>query len=440
MLQTPDTALLPINSASLHYLLSRGYILLPAITRHEIWDKSKADVFAKGLAILQGGWIIVQAVARTAQGLPLAPLEIFTLAFVVSTAMSYYFWWRKPQHVSTPTVLSCLVPMSQILVEAGYPPDAAHDDAPMDFVEKPLRYWKRRPMFAEFDLERGGDEGTTELEGEEDPTSPPPLEVIKQGHLDFNWLGLDRERREGSKDGKGGNALSPLFEDRGSAPAINQGSNGVSNTEGSKNPEREALGSEGEKAGEDGRAEEGEAEPTGERLANTKTKTKTTSHPNGKGKGMRLRIPNDSILPNRLPLKLIILLILPSLLHGATHLIGWNHQFPTQVELHLWRASVIALLIASCLAVGLMRILGAVGYRGRYTLLWVWVNVNATSSTTKQPRVFHLPGFWDATISFLTLLLVVARCFIIAEVVASLRLLPAATFTDVNWPNFIPHV
>lgn len=318
-------------------------------------------MFAKGLAILQGGWVIIQAIARTAQGLPLAPLEIFTLAFVVSTAMSYYFWWRKPQHVSTPTVLECLVPMARIRAEAGCPPDVVEGDTPMDFVEKQFQFWKRRPMFEEFDLDRGSEQ-----------------------------------------------------------------------TKEAKSPGRKVLGSK-TSAGGDGHAGEGLARPNAE--AETTIRSVNV---------IRQRIPDDSILPNRLPLKLIVLLIIPSVLHGAIHLIAWNHPFPTQTELYLWRTSIIALLTTSCLSVGVMRILGLAGYQGRYTLVWVWVNANADTDGTKRcsssPTGFRLPGGWDVVISVATLLLVVARCCLIAEVCVSLRLLPAATFVDVNWPNFIPHI
>jgi len=118
----------------------------------------------------------------------------------------------------------------------------------------------------------------------------PSPEVTKQGHLYFNGHGLDRERREWSNDGKDGNTFSPLFEDRASAPAINQGSNGVSDTEGFKNPKREAPDSEREKLGEDGRAAvEGEGGHAGERLANNKPKT--SSHPNPKGRGYATASP-----------------------------------------------------------------------------------------------------------------------------------------------------
>ncbi|KAK3680780.1 hypothetical protein B0T22DRAFT_509451 [Podospora appendiculata] len=128
VLQTPDTETFPINAASVHYLVSRGYIALPSITREEIWDKSKADVFAKGLAILQGGWIIIQPSPERPKAC------------------------RSRHSSSLPWPL---VPgaMSKIWADAGYPEDMPYSGTPMDFVEKASQHWKRRSMFENFDLE-----------------------------------------------------------------------------------------------------------------------------------------------------------------------------------------------------------------------------------------------------------------------------------------------
>ncbi|KAK3689928.1 hypothetical protein B0T22DRAFT_514750 [Podospora appendiculata] len=337
VLQTPDTETFPINAASVHYLVSRGYIALPSITREEIWDKSKADVFAKGLAILQGGWIIIQAIARTAQGLPLTPLELFTLAFVVSTAMSYFFWWRKPQHVGTPTPIECLVPMSKIWADAGYPEDMPYSGTPMDFVEKASQHWKRRSMFENFDLESA--------EWKEDSANPP----LK---------------------------------------------NGV-------------------------RVERG----------HTQTQTNTPNMISSQRP--RQRIADDAVMAARLPTKVVAMLMVPSMLHSGIHLAGWNHTFPTSAEQTVWRVCAVVLVAMSSAAVGLVRVLGQAKYRGRYNMLWVWVNADADAAR---------PAAWDVLLGLTTLSLVLARCFLIMEVCISLRQLPARTFVDVDWTHYIPHV
>jgi len=145
-----------VNAEQIHFLVLHGYIPLPAITRDEIWDKSKADLFAKGFALLQISWIIIQCVARVAGGLSVSPLEVFTIAFVVSTTMSYFYWWNKPQDVKTPTILDCKFSTARILADVGISPDAPYDDSPLDFVNiaKGDRTWERRRTFREYDLER----------------------------------------------------------------------------------------------------------------------------------------------------------------------------------------------------------------------------------------------------------------------------------------------
>lgn len=42
---------------------------IPYVTRKDIKDRSKADVFTKLFAIVQSSWLIVQSIARAVQGL-----------------------------------------------------------------------------------------------------------------------------------------------------------------------------------------------------------------------------------------------------------------------------------------------------------------------------------------------------------------------------------
>lgn len=156
-LESSDYPAFPITAASVYYLVKENYIPCPSITKEQIWDKSKADQFAKGLALIQSAWLVMQSIARTTEGLPISLLELFTPAFVVSTLMSYFFWFHKPQNVAVPIVLrlnSGAGSIATILRESG--PQAAHPftDTPLDFIEKPLQVWKRRPMLQHFDLQQ----------------------------------------------------------------------------------------------------------------------------------------------------------------------------------------------------------------------------------------------------------------------------------------------
>jgi squalene monooxygenase len=151
VLQTPDFPTFPINATSIHYLCSRKRIDVPEITRDNIWDRSKADHFAKGFAFLQAGWILLQIIARRSQQLTVTPLEVFTAAFIVPSVATAYFWASKPQNVAEPTVIRVDWTIADLLLAAG---DVARDpyvDTPLDFVEKPVwDGWRRRPSLLHY--------------------------------------------------------------------------------------------------------------------------------------------------------------------------------------------------------------------------------------------------------------------------------------------------
>ena len=72
------------------------------ISEEEIKDRGKADVLAKGLALLQTSWFILQCISRRIEGLPTTSLEIATIAFAALNFTTYIFWWNKPLNVGCP--------------------------------------------------------------------------------------------------------------------------------------------------------------------------------------------------------------------------------------------------------------------------------------------------------------------------------------------------
>lgn len=78
---------------------------LPDIKAQDVKDKSKADGLAKGIVILQAGWMLIQTIGRSEASLPVSPLEVNTVAHVFCAFVVYVLWWRKPREVSEPTVL-----------------------------------------------------------------------------------------------------------------------------------------------------------------------------------------------------------------------------------------------------------------------------------------------------------------------------------------------
>ncbi|KAI4114677.1 MAG: hypothetical protein LQ345_004587 [Seirophora villosa] len=93
------------RTAQLHWLAQSGLISMPAITKKDIRDKSKASRLAKFLACLQSAQFVVSSLARVVQHLPLTTLEIGTLPFIGCTWLTYFFWWDKAVDMETSTVI-----------------------------------------------------------------------------------------------------------------------------------------------------------------------------------------------------------------------------------------------------------------------------------------------------------------------------------------------
>ena|ERR1700683_587671 len=94
-----DKELYTLSSKKMEFLTQEGTIDFPTITKVEIEDCSKADWLAKSLILIQMGWFIVQFSAHAAQHLPIAELEVVTLAYATLNLLVYILWWYKPQNV-----------------------------------------------------------------------------------------------------------------------------------------------------------------------------------------------------------------------------------------------------------------------------------------------------------------------------------------------------
>ncbi|KAH8795641.1 hypothetical protein BGZ57DRAFT_866373 [Hyaloscypha finlandica] len=83
-------------------LREHGVIRLPYITREEIMDKGKSDIFARILAIGQTLWLVVQMIVRASRHLEVSQLEIGTAAFASCAVTIYALTWHKPKGVGVP--------------------------------------------------------------------------------------------------------------------------------------------------------------------------------------------------------------------------------------------------------------------------------------------------------------------------------------------------
>ena len=141
VLQPRDSKPFPINSKQLQYLITRGYTDLPTITEKEIWDKSKADGFAKLLTCFQAAWFVIQIIGRAIQHLPVTTLELTTLGFVACTLSMYFQWANKPLDVESPTIINIVASTEEILIDAGSAAREIYSWTPLDFIDNQSPSW-----------------------------------------------------------------------------------------------------------------------------------------------------------------------------------------------------------------------------------------------------------------------------------------------------------
>ncbi|KAL8920352.1 MAG: hypothetical protein Q9208_006323 [Pyrenodesmia sp. 3 TL-2023] len=85
-------------------LAKKGHFI--EISDHDIKDKSKANLLAKFLVLLQITWTMFQCLSRKAAGLPVSVLEVHTLVHAGCALIMYCLWFRKPMDVEEPTLVS----------------------------------------------------------------------------------------------------------------------------------------------------------------------------------------------------------------------------------------------------------------------------------------------------------------------------------------------
>jgi hypothetical protein len=146
VLHTKDFKAFPVNSVQMHWLVKKKYLEIPRITAKEINDKSKADIFAKIIIIIQTSWFMLQYVGRAAQHLTFTTLELATVAFVCCTLPTYYFWLQKPLDVFTPTIITTEFSMADILIREGDAAKEPYKETPLDFVDNNGPSWSLTVM------------------------------------------------------------------------------------------------------------------------------------------------------------------------------------------------------------------------------------------------------------------------------------------------------
>ena len=137
LLDCPDFTPFPIDSQQTLYLVSNNYLPFPNVEEKTIWDKNKADGFARFICIVQIGWFAIQAFGRCGQHLALSTFELSTLAYIFCTMNSFFFLRHKPLDVDTPILLRSTTKLGEILIKAGDQARERYSETPLDFVRPP---------------------------------------------------------------------------------------------------------------------------------------------------------------------------------------------------------------------------------------------------------------------------------------------------------------
>ena len=123
---TPEAAIV-FARQGLYFDLSPG----------KIADKSKANLFGKGLVCAQVIWFVTQCIARAIASYPLVLIEVHTMVHVVCALAIYVLWWnvsdldstslpssirltryhQKPQDVSDPEIIDLSGHMSTLALD-----------------------------------------------------------------------------------------------------------------------------------------------------------------------------------------------------------------------------------------------------------------------------------------------------------------------------------
>ncbi|KAF8326927.1 hypothetical protein F5887DRAFT_1013231, partial [Amanita rubescens] len=82
--------------------IPESHIHILEIYVDEINDRSKGDLIAKTIAVVQTLWFIIQVFVRSSQGLTVTKLEFTTFAHTVLNIFIYLCWWNKPVGIIFP--------------------------------------------------------------------------------------------------------------------------------------------------------------------------------------------------------------------------------------------------------------------------------------------------------------------------------------------------
>ncbi|KAK0389859.1 hypothetical protein NLU13_3432 [Sarocladium strictum] len=116
VLHAADSQPFPLNAKQLHWLVVNKF--------------SKQDRLSKLMSSIQVTYLVVDCIARTAQGLAITTLELNTLCIVVCSLMTAFAWLHKPVDIRTPYKIASPCTITEINGGRDW------DTTPLDFIDE----------------------------------------------------------------------------------------------------------------------------------------------------------------------------------------------------------------------------------------------------------------------------------------------------------------
>ncbi|KAK5988416.1 hypothetical protein PT974_12570 [Cladobotryum mycophilum] len=435
--------------------------LLPDITRGDITDKSKTDGSGKLICCVQVAWMVIQAIARVAVGLPITPLETNTIGHVICALINYVLWWHKPRWINEPTVLrgewaramcAFMYMSSQVSAE-----DRADRDILRDFGVKTevsgvlylsdvanasdkatpqSRDAKVTTMCEDASsqtnlLHDGVDLIQRSLELVDNVHSSSGYMVSRHGHqsdTQSHWpLNPFNETAEGA-------ALKDMRQTRWqlACEAIEKHPAIRKRLEPSERNQdelryREALRLYPEMPDRVKQQFKRRSQPSV--LPTTRGSVGSVCPSEELVVDRPRNWPGDDLVRHMQGHLMGLILWSASTVYGAVHLAGWNEHFPTEVESWFWRMSA-AYIIFSGLLWSFLNLLG----HASSSVWWFWYGILAGTARRHSYIVIYVLCFIGGT------LYVVARMYLVVEAFVSLRALPASAYDSPSWVLTVPHL
>lgn len=131
--------------------------------------------------------------------------------------------------------------------------------------------------------------------------------------------------------------------------------------------------------------------------------------------------------------------------YSAVHVIGWNFDFPTEVERLLWRVSSIAIIVTTFIFWMCEAYQDGVRL-GRWRRWWMGMvrkiskekRNDDMESGSLEPIPF-IPTWEIIIMTPVSVMYTLARTYIVVECFFGLRSLPATAYQDVEWLKLVPH-